>query len=125
MKRAFRVLLTVCALVAIVWGYGHRKSVCYRLSSFASEKVTQLQKSRYAKEYPQAKEAPETDRLQYRLRIRWDLWCAAMSAEIQPPKQMDGRLFYRVKATDRSDTEYIYVFDRGGALFELAWVPRA
>jgi hypothetical protein len=125
MKHAFTVLFIVCALVAVVWGYGHRKTACYRFSSFAGEKVTQFQKSRYAKEYPEAKEAPEADRFQYRLRIRWDLWCAAMSADIQPPKEKDGRIFFRVDATDRSDTECIYVFDHDGALLEIAWVPLA
>ena len=125
MKRAFKVLTAILLVAAFAWGYVHRERVCYRFSSFSSEKVTRIHKSKYANGYHEAKTAPERDRLHYRLAMHWDLWCIAMSAEIQEPKEKDGLLFYRVDATDRTDTECIYVFANDGSLLEIAWVPKA
>jgi hypothetical protein len=125
MKRLLKSLGVILVLVAAVWGYIHRKPVFYHLSSFASVKTTRLSKATYAKGYSEAKDAPGSDRLLFRAKMHWDLWCVAMSAEIQKPKEKDGMVFYRVIATDRTDTECIYVFAPDGRLLEIAFLPLA
>ena len=59
------------------------------------------------------------------MRIRWDLWCVAMSADITGPTMKDGVIFFVVDATDRSDVRCIYVFDDRGKLIEVAFQPMA
>jgi hypothetical protein len=125
MKRVFKILAGILVIAAFAWGYIYREPVSYHFSSFAGDKVMRLHKSKYATGYHEAKTSPESDRFRYRMRIRWDLWCIAMNAEIQTPKEKDGVLFYRVDATDRTDTECIYIFGSDGSLLEIAWVPLA
>ncbi len=125
MKRVFKAIAGILIIAAFAWGYIHREPVSYRFSSFAGEKVTRLHKSKYAAGYHEAKTSPASDRFRYRIKMCWDLWCIAMRAEIQAPKEKDGLLFYRVKATDRTDTQCIYVFGSDGYLLEIAWVPLA
>jgi hypothetical protein len=107
MKRLLESLLLLLVLALVVWDYFNRKPLCYHLSSFASGKATRLSTATYANGYFAAKDAPASDRLLLRAKIRWDLWCVAMSAEIQGPKAKDGTAFYRVIATDRADAECI------------------
>jgi hypothetical protein len=125
MKRLIKISAAVLLLAGLTWGYFHRERACVYLSSFASEKKIRYHDAKYARSYREAKEAPEKDQPSLRSKIRWDLWCIAMRAEIKGPKEKDGMLFYRVDATDRTDTECIYVFSADGTLIEVAWVPLA
>jgi len=125
MRRLIKVLAAVAILMALTWCYFHREHACVYLSSFASEKRARFQESKYARPYQEAKDAPEKDKFSLRSKIRWDLWCIAVKAEIKGPKEKEGLLFYRVDATDRTDTEWIYVFAVDGTLLEVSWVPLA
>jgi hypothetical protein len=125
MKRFLKFIGGAILLAGLLWCYVHRDAATANFSAFRSAEVTRIDKSKYAIRYREAGDAPEKDQAALRWKIRWDLWCIAMSATIRGPRERDGMLFYRVDATDRTDTERIYVFAADGTLLEIAWVPLA
>ncbi len=124
MKAARKYLVGVVALAALSWCYLHRKPVLYHLTSFDTAKKMRYHESAHAKDYRGAQESSESQ-FWLRSRIRWDLWCIAMSADITGPRKKDGLIYFVVDATERSDTRCIYVFSSGGELIEVAFQPMA
>ena len=125
MKRFLKIALAVLLFVGLIWAYVHRDRVFAQFSSLHDERMRRLEESSCAQPYFSAVKSPTRDRLRLRAKIRWDLWRIAMSAKITGPTEKIGLLFYRVDATDRSDTEYIYVFAADGTLLAILWEPMA
>ena len=124
MKKARKYLVGLVALAALSWCYLHREPVLYHLSSFDTSKKKRYRESTHAKNYGAAQESSESQPW-LRAKIRWDLWCIAMSADITGPKKKDGLIFFVVDATDRTDTRCIYVFTSAGELIEVTFQPLA
>jgi len=58
-------------------------------------------------------------------RIRWDFWCIGLPARLDKPRIAGDRILVHVKVTDRTDTEFLYVFDREWNLINIVAVPLA
>jgi hypothetical protein len=123
MKRPLRYVFVGLVIIASVWGYSERSTFLHRFSRIDGAK--RLGSSAYAKNYRSAVECAVCDTSKERRKIRWDLWCIGMAANIDSPSKMGDRLFLRVRAGDRTDAEFIYVFDASGEVVEVARIPLA
>ncbi len=124
MKNRLRFLVGPVLAVALVLAYTHRQSALSGFTSFGSTKKKRFHDSTYAKDYNSALDSSEQHSW-LRAKIAWDLWCIQMSADVNGPKKKDGRIFFIIDATDRTDTRCIYVFDADGQLLEVAFQPLA
>jgi hypothetical protein len=87
--------------------------------------VTDIDASLLAKDYRSAVPCDTCDVKIALLRIHEFLRRRRMAAYISPPSKSADRIYFRVVATDRTDTEFIFVFDLGGKSLEVASIPLA
>lgn len=59
------------------------------------------------------------------VRIRWDFWCIAMPVYLEKPRLAGDRILVRASATDRTDTEFLYVFDHDWHFIKVFYMPGA
>ena len=116
--------LAICSISAALCLAYFRPALLSRFTSFESDKSKSFHESIYAQTYRDADKSVEGS-ARLLAKIRWDLWCIAMSGKISEPKTKDGLIFYVFDASDRTDTRYIYVFSAEGALIEIAFEPLA
>ena len=123
MKKPLRYIIGGLALIGGAWAYSER---AIALRGFSRSPTSQkISSSAYAKDYRSATACTDCDAAKERRKIRWDLWCVGMEAQIDPPLKLGDRLLLRVRATDRTDTEFIYVFDARGEFVEIVRIPLA
>jgi len=123
MKKPLRYVLGGLALLGGAWLYSERAVALRGFSRITT--AQRVGSSAYAKDYELAVACTGCDISKERRKIRWDLWCVSMEAQIDPPLKLGERLLLRVRATDRTDTEFIYVFDAAGEVVEIARIPLA
>lgn len=123
MKKSLRYILVGLALLGGAWLYSERAVALRGFSRIST--AQRIGSSAYAKDYESAVACTGCNISKERRKICWDLWCVDMEAQINPPLKLGERLLLRVRATDRTDTEFIYVFDAGGEVVEIARIPLA
>jgi hypothetical protein len=123
MKKPLRYIIVGLALLGGAWLYSERAVALRGFSRIAT--AQRVSSSAYAKDYESAVACNGCDISKEKRKILWDLWCVAMEAQIDPPLKLGERLLLRVRATDRTDTQFIYVFDAGGEIVEIARIPLA
>jgi hypothetical protein len=58
-------------------------------------------------------------------RIRWDFWIIAMPVRLEEPRVAGDLILVRAIATDRTDTEFLYVFDHQWHFIKVFGIPLA
>lgn len=121
MKKRSTKIIAVVVIVALIIAYICRESYLgsysrlYNLSDFEesiydgwsnSKSFTQLNISQWA-------------------RIRLDFWCIAMSVKLDKPRLVGNRILVHARASDRTDTEFVYVFDHDWHFINVFSIPRA
>ena len=100
-------------------------SVVYSQRAYAFATLTRLgasvplEDSRFRGAFFDSSATPVEPTASERRKIRWELWCVSVEANLWGAKQVGGVRFIRVTAMDRTDTEFVYVFDLQGRILEV------
>jgi hypothetical protein len=84
-----------------------------------------IYQSQLAKDYLSALPFESFDGRKARGLIRGDLRHAGIKGEIGSPLKKGALVFFHVRATGMTDTEFVYVFNAQCEFLEVAWIPRA
>jgi hypothetical protein len=121
MKKRSTKIIGVVVILALIVAYICRASYLGSYSRLYHE--SEFEESIYAG-WIGSTSVPRLDFSQW-ARIRLDFWFIAMSVKLDKPRQAGNRILVHAKATDRTDTEYIYVFDHDWHFIKIFSIPRA
>ena len=117
MKRPVIVAIIVTSASASAMVYARRDILLCRFSAISS--ATRIEESSYRASVLEARGWSIQPTAEEVRRIRRDLWCLRMKGNLWDAKEVGEYRLVRVTATDRTDTEFIYVFDRHGGLLQV------
>src|ERR1035437_10243314 len=123
MKR-YRVRLIIAAIgvIALVFAYAHRASYLHSFSRLSH--VSDFQELEYTRSVHESKPSGHSSMRQLAL-IRWDFWRAGLPVRLEKSVSSGDRIVVRACVTDRTDTEFLYVFDSDWHFIRVFSIPLA
>ncbi|MEI9962164.1 MAG: hypothetical protein WDM76_13835 [Limisphaerales bacterium] len=120
-KRFAKIVIAVVVVTALVFAYIYRASCLEshsRLSHQAGFEQSLVHDWAYSKSFT------HFTVLQW-ARIRWDAWCVAIPVSVDKPRLAGGHILVHTSATDRTDLEFLYVFDQDWHFIKVFHIPLA
>lgn len=121
MKKRSTKIITVVVILALIVAYICRTS--YLGSHSRLYHRSEFDGAIY-NNWSNSKSFPQLNISQW-ARIRLDFWCIAMSVNLDKPRLVGDRILVHAKASDRTDTEFIYVFDHDWHFIKVFSIPLA
>ncbi len=121
MKKRSTKIITVVVVAALIVAYICRASYLgsysrlYHLSDF---------KESIYDDWTGSTSVPRLNFSQW-ARIRLDFWCTAISVNLDKPRLAGDRILVHARASDRTDTEFIYVIDHDWHFIKVFSIPLA
>jgi hypothetical protein len=120
-KRFARITVAAVIVTALVFAYIYRTSFLESYSRLYHQ--TGFEQS-IVDDWVYSKSISHFNVLQW-VRIRWDSWCIAIPVSLEKPRLAGDRILVLARATDRTDVEFLYVFDHDWHFIKVFHIPLA
>jgi len=121
MKKRSTKIIAVVVIVALIVAYICRESYLGSYSRLYN--LCDFEESIYDG-WSSSKSFPQLNITQW-ARIRLDFWCIAMSVNLDKPRLAGERILVHARASDRTDIQFIYVFDHDWHFVKVFSIPLA
>ena len=120
-KRFTKIIVAVVVVAALVVAYVYRASYLESYSRLSHQ--TGFEQS-IVRDWAYSQSVAHFNVLQW-ARIRWDSWCIAIPVSLEKPRLAGDRILVHARATDRTDVEFLYVFDHDWHFIKVFHIPLA
>jgi len=120
-KRFTRIFVAAVVVAALVVAYVYRASYLESYSRLSHQ--TGFEQS-IVRDWAYSQSVAHFNVLQW-ARIRWDAWCVAIPVSVDKPRLVGDHILVHASATDRTDVEFLYVFDHDWHFIKVFHIPLA
>ena len=120
-KRVVRIVVGVAIVTALVFAYIYRASYLTTYSRLSHHTAV----DRSAIHDWTSSKSVSPFKIWRWARIRWDFWCFALPVTLDKPRLVGDRILVHASVTDRTDTEFLYIFDRDWNFIGVFAIPLA